>query len=398
MYSIDYFHGNPDTMFALGSSTMMSTDKGETWTVLWQYGFPGKLRAHPKNSKVLYLNYEDQLTGSNDFAVAHIDTGGQVIFSGRGIPSFALAVDYADSHTVYVGVADYLLRTTDGGYDIHDITPPGGRALDIAIAASNDSILYAACDGGVYKSTTRGDSWIQVFSLGIPVAVAVNPYNAGIAYVALYSYGDNPRGVYKTTDGGSNWRQMNNGLDSLQDTNWLFNTIAINPKVPEELYLSASRAGIYRSTDGGENWQPFSDGIPIPSQVTSIAIDTLNNRLYAGMRWDPLPTQGVYIYDGKPTNVLGQNINPAAAFQLCQNYPNPFNGTTIIRFEIPHSSNVSLKVYDLLGREISTLINNNLRRGWYQIPFDAGSLASGVYVYRLQAGGFIEIKRMTILK
>ncbi|MDQ3020173.1 MAG: T9SS type A sorting domain-containing protein [Bacteroidota bacterium] len=84
---------------------------------------------------------------------------------------------------------------------------------------------------------------------------------------------------------------------------------------------------------------------------------------------------------------------------LLQNYPNPFNPTTLIRFELPQSSNVTLKVYNMSGEVISTLVENkNLRKGFNEFEFDASSLSSGIYIYSLTSGNYIETKKMMLLK
>lgn len=91
------------------------------------------------------------------------------------------------------------------------------------------------------------------------------------------------------------------------------------------------------------------------------------------------------------------NLSPEN-FYLAQNYPNPFNPVTTIQFSIPQRSNVTLKVYDVLGKEITTLVNEEKERGVYTVNFDATSLASGIYLYRIQAGSFTETKKMILLR
>ena len=86
------------------------------------------------------------------------------------------------------------------------------------------------------------------------------------------------------------------------------------------------------------------------------------------------------------------------SFSLDQNYPNPFNPRTEIGFEVPVSGWVSLKVFDLLGREVATLANENMRSSRYQRSFDAGRLASGVYFYRLAAGGVMQTRKLMVLR
>lgn len=85
-------------------------------------------------------------------------------------------------------------------------------------------------------------------------------------------------------------------------------------------------------------------------------------------------------------------------FNLSQNYPNPFNPTTNIKFAIPQSEFVSMKVYDVLGREVTTLVNENLTAGSYEVTFDASKLAAGMYIYQIQAGDFVTSKKMMLLK
>ena len=87
-----------------------------------------------------------------------------------------------------------------------------------------------------------------------------------------------------------------------------------------------------------------------------------------------------------------------AAFVLQQNYPNPFNPQTTIKFNIPRSGSVTLKVFNVLGKEIGTLINGRLEAGEHQAIFDASNLPSGIYFYSLQTGGIHQTKRMIVQK
>jgi len=109
----------------------------------------------------------------------------------------------------------------------------------------------------------------------------------------------------------------------------------------------------------------------------------------------------VWVIRLKPegTSVIDDEIfRLPMTFDLMQNYPNPFNPTTIIKFSIPQRSNVSLKIYDVLGNEIATLVKEEKERGDYSVNFDATLLASGMYLYRIQAGTFVETKKMVLLR
>ncbi len=98
------------------------------------------------------------------------------------------------------------------------------------------------------------------------------------------------------------------------------------------------------------------------------------------------------------TTGVNDKENVPAAFKLSQNYPNPFNPVTTINYSIPSNGNVQLKVYDILGREVASLVNETKTPGNYKVNFNANNLASGVYFYRLQAGNFIQTKKMILMK
>ena len=112
----------------------------------------------------------------------------------------------------------------------------------------------------------------------------------------------------------------------------------------------------------------------------------------------------IYLTPGNITGVAASNSYLPEKFQLYQNYPNPFNPTTIIQYTIPATtrsggSRIStLKVYDILGREVATLVNEEKSSGTYEVKFDGSKLGSGVYFYRMQAGGFDETKKLILIK
>lgn len=85
-------------------------------------------------------------------------------------------------------------------------------------------------------------------------------------------------------------------------------------------------------------------------------------------------------------------------YRLLQNYPNPFNPSTQIRFAIPEQAHVHLSVYNMLGQQVTTLVNENRCAGRYEVSFDASSLSSGLYLYRLQAGDFVKSRQMMLVK
>jgi hypothetical protein len=101
---------------------------------------------------------------------------------------------------------------------------------------------------------------------------------------------------------------------------------------------------------------------------------------------------------GTVTAVTGKASGVISSFKLNQNYPNPFNPSTVISYTVPYQSKVTLKVYNILGSEVATLVNENKPAGSYNVTFDASRLSSGVYIYQLKAGNFISTKKLVFLK
>jgi hypothetical protein len=127
--------------------------------------------------------------------------------------------------------------------------------------------------------------------------------------------------------------------------------------------------------------------------------------IYAGENFGPwradyASNPGVAGYPLKlvTTGIYDRNDFVPSSFTLYQNYPNPFNPSTTISFDLPSNGFVSLKIYDLLGREITTLINQELSSGKHRINFDGKTLTSGVYLYTLQFNGNIQSRKMILIK
>ena len=111
-----------------------------------------------------------------------------------------------------------------------------------------------------------------------------------------------------------------------------------------------------------------------------------------------MPDMGAYENGsmvGVEDDILSMNPN---SFSLSQNFPNPFNSSSIIRYSIPKSSQVVIKIFDILGNEIETLINEEKQTGTYEINWNAKNFPSGVYFYRMNVGNFVETKKMILLK
>jgi hypothetical protein len=136
----------------------------------------------------------------------------------------------------------------------------------------------------------------------------------------------------------------------------------------------------------------FDSQIPDTASIYITVIDSTNSILSSG---------GYAIVDDinfDPPSDIGVESGLISDFKLGQNYPNPFNPTTKLSFVIGHSSLVTLKVYDILGRVIATLVNEKINAGKYEVIFDGSGLSSGVYFYRLNAGQYTNTKKFILMK
>jgi N-acetylneuraminic acid mutarotase len=136
------------------------------------------------------------------------------------------------------------------------------------------------------------------------------------------------------------------------------------------------------------------------SQLFAVAYDSATFPGYFNLRFE-ISSSGIpYWLDSIETIVtrIKDELPIPLVFYLTQNYPNPFNPSTTIKYQLPHRSNVSLKIYDIIGNEIAELVNEEQEVGYYNAEFNAAKLSSGVYFYRLKAGSYVETKKMILLK
>jgi minor extracellular serine protease Vpr len=176
-------------------------------------------------------------------------------------------------------------------------------------------------------------------------------------------------------------------------------------------WLSSATVYLRITTDNGASWTTLwsaeNDGQPWSWRKININLTSYSNKSGLKLAWNYLGNDGDYIaLDGVKltgfefaTSLEEVPVSAAPAeYLLHQNYPNPFNPATIIRFDIPEHSEVSLKIYDLLGNEVISLINEEKPAGVYEVSFEASYLSSGVYFYHIRAGAYTMIRKMMLIK
>ncbi len=225
----------------------------------------------------------------------------------------------------------------------------------------------------------------------------------------------------RSTDGGQTWSAgirvnqdpINNGKIQLFPAIHVDNFGAINIIFYDDRNTTIDSSGVFlaRSEDGGNTWHEFeiSDhnfqpkpitGVPQGKMGDNIGIVSTNNKLWPV--WMDNSVNNNFQIWTVPIDISTVGVNEPeqqpSEFKLLQNYPNPFNPVTIIQYSVGSRQFVSLKVYDVLGNEIASLVNEEKPAGHYQVEFNAEKFASGIYFYTLSAEKFRQIRKMIFLK
>jgi hypothetical protein len=202
--------------------------------------------------------------------------------------------------------------------------------------------------------------------------------------------------IYKTTSMGVYWDTTSTNLNP----NIPIVDLIVHPTNNNILYLCTVGYGFLKSTDGGISWTHWNNGLPsatICSEMNLIDSSSIG-KYYILAATDG---RGMYIRDisgDDPIGIKHNNNSVPGRFELSQNYPNPFNPTTEIKFGIPKTGLVKLVVYNILGQEVATLVNEVKEAGSYNVSFNASELPSGVYFYKLTSANFSDTKKMLLVK
>jgi photosystem II stability/assembly factor-like uncharacterized protein len=343
--------------------------------------------------------------GGTAASILHTTDGGTTWTSQiSGMSCILTGVSFINESTGWVvGSAGdgsgIILHTTNGGiiwisYEQDEIkfgfwyNKVCFRNENEGIVSCNLSLVgpYCCC-GFVERTTDGGMTWDTVSALPENKMNGISFIDSNTGWVV----GD-CEVIYKTTNGGLDWIAQHSGdietvLFSVCFTDENNGTaVGVNYEPGE-----VATATIYRTIDGGQNWLSQPSGITDKS-LRGVSFTDANNGWAVG-------DGGIIIRTTNGgVNFIEDEVDHPREFSLSQNQPNPFNPSTKIKYSIPQSSNVELKVFDILGNEIETLVSEERPAGIYEITWYAESLPSGVYFYRLQADELIETKKMLFLK
>jgi photosystem II stability/assembly factor-like uncharacterized protein len=257
---------------------------------------------------------------------------------------------------------------------------PQGHTLN-SVKFINTTTGWAVGDGGtILRTTNSGLNWTSQTSGTTHYlnSVSFTDANTGTAVGGIYRVST----ILRTTNGGINWTSQSSGTTNHL---WCVNFTDAN------IGTAVGDLGtILRTTNGGTNWTSQSSGTTI--ELNCVSFSDADNGTAVGNNGIILRTTNGGV------KVINISTKIPSKYLLEQNYPNPFNPTTNIKFDIPKSSLVKISIYNALGKEVATLVNEKLNSGSYNVDWNALGYPSGVYFYKLITKEFVDTKKMVLLK
>ncbi len=359
-----------------------------------------------------YSNPQRVYASTQNGALEYSTNGGTYFNYGTS----GLDLTYTNWSTPYVMDKNNPLTLYCGTYKIHKTTngmqswtaiSPDlanthvqnlGTITTVDVSKSNPNVIYCGTDdANVWVTQNGGTNWTKINS-GLPnrwvTRVIIHPDSANVCYVTLSGYKVDTTGahIFRTTNYGTNWISIKGNLPDAP-----INDVIIYP-FNYNILIIGTDIGVEYTTNLGATWSFLGTGWPTYVPVHNLKFHPPTGKLVA---WTHGRSAFSLIITPTSIGNIGQNI--ANEYKLYQNYPNPFNPVTKIKFDITSNvkrqmSDVKLIIYDILGKEIQTLINEQLQPGTYEVTFDGSNLPSGVYFYKLTARNYEETKKMLLIK
>ncbi len=369
---------NQQTVYCAGEKMLKTVNGGTTWTPLTIAGY---------NQRVWGISFYNASTGwgcgfnGKVFKTTNGGTGWSTLTVGTGSLRDILFVN--QSTGLVCGDLGMLYKSTNSGSNWVAKNPITTTDLR-SITNYNASIFWIGggygSEGVIVKSSNSGDSWqiMQTFDRPIEYIQFID---------ATTGFASSDSRVYKSTNGGVNWVDIN-----LPTSGYFLTFHMANANVG----YASNWDNTYKTLDGGLTWGEQSTVMP---QTAMFDIEFAPGSTSIGWMCG---SDGALIYtDNSGGSFIG--IEPISGnvpekYSLSQNYPNPFNPTTNIKLQIPESGLVKLVVFDVTGREVAELVNETLGAGEYKVDFNATGLTSGVYFYRIESAVFTDVKKMILVK
>jgi photosystem II stability/assembly factor-like uncharacterized protein len=276
-----------------------------------------------------------------------------------------------------VGGGGVVLHTVNGGTNWTSTVVDANCTFKSIDGFSNTEILISGTGGKVYKTTNGGTNWV-LKSIG-----TANDINV------IKKYGTTSMGlagksgtIMYSTNKGDTWAAINNYTYEYTDIFYIDDT---------HIYVCGADGRIYYTQNRGTNW--FYQYTADEHALNGIYFTDATHGFSVGNGGTILRTT-----TAGTISVGNTSLTLPLEYKVYQNYPNPFNPVTKITYDIMKSGNVKLIVFDVLGREISTLVNQQQTAGSYSVEFNGVNLSTGIYFYRLEVNGYVEVKKMMFMK
>ncbi|TVQ10099.1 MAG: T9SS C-terminal target domain-containing protein, partial [Balneolaceae bacterium] len=378
-------YGERDIWLVAGNKVAISADAGETWnevstpTLDMNYTLSG---IHLLDAETAWVY------GSGGAVFKTSDGGDNWSLQSTGNISFIRHIYFADDQSGWLVHNNGLVfRSANGGETWDEQTITNGVFYTSVHFLNLDTAWLLGLNNSigrylVRRTTDGGETWSDyVFGENV-VLTSIHFMDAERGWAA----GQAGR-LFSTTDGGNSWHQSEPFTTS--------NLNAVYFGDENSGWLGGRSQELLGTSDGGNSWTTEPTGVLPGGQVLGIQ-PTGTGFAFALVR--VFGQSYLFRFEaGTEVSVPGHTELPAA-HRLDQNYPNPFNPTTNIVFELPEASDVRLEVFSIDGRRVTTLLDNRLDAGRHVVPYDASALASGVYLYRITSGTFIQTRKMILIK
>lgn len=367
-----------------------SIDGGNNWTQKTT-GDGGYTVVDPVNTNYVYGQY---VNGSLQRSANSGSTYSEIRPSGSSGGLFYNPYEMApgDHNTIVFGRADVwetnnaqTATQTSGWTQIAASGTVGGNVSAVGISAlTTNKIFIGTSSGRILVTTDNGTTWATHPGFPYVTDFAVDNANDNICYATFG--GTSATRISKSTDGGETWTNISTGLPLIA-----VNSVVIRQTSPRMIFIGTD-LGVYQSTNEGASWVSFNSGLP------TMQVYDLKYKEGPGILMAATHGRGCWTFNVNQAVGIQPKSGVIISYSLSQNYPNPFNPSTVIQYQIPNSDNVILKIYDVLGNKLITLVNEKQNAGRYSVEWDASGYPSGVYFCKLETVKFTKTKKMLLVK
>lgn len=314
------------------------------------------------------------------------------LISGSGPSSFQKAF-FLNANTGWMIKNHYILRTTNGGNTFDSSYTTLNIIEDIYFKDALTGLLCGG-DGVIMRSIDGGIVWNQI---SIPPPPGGSPSFQKFSFVGDYGWTVlsgffSIKSVYRTTNFGMSWDVIGTvPYSSSEETSGsvFFSSLSTG-------YCGGSSGHTFKTTNGGLDW--YQQTVPSHGYRNDFWFANDSLGWSVGDYWQGGEQIFKTTNGGTFVSIVPISNSTPDAFKLCQNYPNPFNPITKIKFDIPKSESVKLAIYNILGKEMEILVNEELHTGEYEADWNASNYPGGVYYYKLITLGYSESKKMVLVK